>query len=1290
MTNVQTSRRHSCCRLLQALCLVAAFNASTPAAEAQGVFDQFGSSNSGSSAGASELLDVNRRSFGVNTRIGHVTGNSVGRIDPVTYLNVAPYFNFGPTAFIFDLQMGRANEGGLTGHAGGVFRTFVEEWDVVTGISAHHSRDDISGALFRTWGLGVDIMSDTWEARANYVRPNGTTSRIANQRIDETTAAFSGNSIIFDRIDTVAEALEGFDVEVGSLLFADAEDRFKLRGFMGAYRYFSPAVPHFTGWKTHVQADVMKRLELDLALTEDTQFKTTVSFNAVVHFGGFKADDYTSKSAIHRLADPVRRNLSVPTVQGNVVVPGIEAINPVDGLPYQVVHVDENDTVGPFTGTVEAPLMSLTAGLGVPDTDIVFVHAGGVYDTAPDNMITVGPGQRVFGEGLISAVTGDRIVDSTIPVLDLGDLTLPSSPVFSASGGTLARPTLSGAAGDAVTLLEGSQFGGFVVSGAAGAGITSDDMGDTRVHDTLVENTTGAGIFLQNTTGVTTIVNTIISGAVGPAFHVDGGTGSIGYGTTSVDLDPSFSNILNSSQQAVLIENMTAAGQVSMLGTTITDTGGTGIDILNNDGNATIDNVTVTSSTATGIRVLNSNGNYVFRDTVRANTLITGATQESILIDGLGATGTVTFESVIINGRNDAGINITNNSGSVEFLNDVSMGLPNAGAEAGVSVSNAQATSVVSFDSGLSITGSSGRGIELLNNLDGSQFNTAGTTSISLTLGESIFMTGQSGVVLFDGTVGITDRLERGISIQSSDGTIAFAGGASIDNIDEMVFVNRTPAVDIQDSEATVLFSALTIANALGDPAIPTTAGVHMANNLAGATNTALINLGTVDIVGQDGPGIFGLNNTSITVARGTIEMLNGAAVDIEESGWDIMLDQVQSDGSDFGIRLVNAAPPVDNSFIAGATEDTIGGAGGSLLNHAVASAIFTNAGEVRLRGIDFVGAPTGILLRNSGLDEDDDQILELRQAQFESMADRSVDAQNLLTLSVFNSNFQTPGLSESILLTYNETLNDIDTTVFTAFDNPYEVFIEQTVFENDVNDNVRIFAEAGAADAHLDVSVFNNVVNMLGDDFLIDQTAFEVDWNGPNRVLFSGNAVAMAGIDTTDTQIGFDIRNRSTTDEMLLSIVTNQLTSSDIGAIGIDIETAGPSDMLIENNLFTFSETGSTGARFDTAPDTELFLTNNLFRFEEDGGTGFRFTELNQPTAIAINGNVVQLFDDAGGIESGFLATFLNGTINLSGNVNNIVELINPGDATALIENPFTFAGNTNGTFIGNGAFVP
>jgi len=608
--------------LLVVLCV---FVSCASAQQGAGPFGQVGLQNS---ARASEILNVNRRAFGVGVRGGHVTGNTVGRINPVTHLNLSPYFNFGPTAFIADLQLGRANEGGLTGHAGGVFRTFVEEWDVVTGVSIHHSRDELTGTQFRTWGLGVDILTDAWEGRVNYVRPNGVRSRVVNQRIDQTTAAFAGNSIVFDRIDTVAEALEGVDLEVGHRLFEGLNDQVDIRGFVGAYRYFSDSIPRFTGWKTHVRADIRDHLELDLALTEDTQFQTTVSFSAVIHFGGFRADDYTSRSAIHRLADPVRRSVSVPTVETNVTVGGVAAVNPVDGLAYRVVHVDENDVVGPFLGTVEAPLTSITTGLADPMADLVFVHAGGVYAAGPDNSITVGPGRRVFGEGLIPAVTDDRNVVSTLPVLGLGERSLPNSPTFQASidaGTPLMRPTLSGAVGDSVTLMEGSEFGGFIVSGSGGAGITSDNAGTTAIHDTLVEGTTGAGIFLQNTIRSTDILNTIISGTTGPAFHVNGGTGEISFRSSSTGLDPSFANIINGSQESVLIENTAATSIVNMFGATISDTGGTGVVIRNANGNANIDNTTVNGSSANGILVMNSNGLYSFRDSIRASTTVSNS-----------------------------------------------------------------------------------------------------------------------------------------------------------------------------------------------------------------------------------------------------------------------------------------------------------------------------------------------------------------------------------------------------------------------------------------------------------------------------------------------------------------------------------------------------------------------------------------------------------------------------------------------------------------------------------------
>jgi len=1310
MTNVQTSRRHSCCRLLQAVCLIAAVNTITPDAVAQGLFDQFNSSNSGVSAGASELVDVNRRSFGVNTRIGHVTGNSVGRIDPVTYLNVAPYFNVGPNAFIFDFQMGRANEGGLTGHAGGVFRTFVEEWDVVTGISAHHSRDDISGVLFRTWGLGVDVASDTWEARANYVRPNGTTSRIASQSIDQTSGAYMGNNIVFDRIDTVAEALEGFDLEVGSLLFADAEDRVKLRGFMGAYRYFSPAIPHFTGWKTHVQADVMKRLELDLALTEDTQFKTTVSFNAVVHFGGFKADDYTSKSAIHRLADPVRRNLSVPTVQTNSVVSGIPAINPADGMPYQIVHVMENGNGGPFLGTVEAPLNSIATGLGVPGADVVFVHAGGTYAAAPDNMITVG-NQRVFGEGLISATTG-QIVESMIPIAGLTDeLILPGSPTFLASGMTLARPTMANAAGNAVTLLDGGEFGGFIVSAATGAGITSNNAGNVEVHDTLVENVLGAGILLQNTTGTTNFVDTVISGAGGPAFHVNGGNGVISFSAESVDTATPTASIVNSSQQAVLIENMTSGGTVRMLRASITDTGGAGIDILNNAAGtaATLDNITVTNSAANGIRILNSDGEYIFSNTRGGVTGIINAAMESILIENLGATApatatpSVAFNAITITGRNAEGIAVDNNFGAITFGAPVTIDTPSAGGTgAGVSVQTSQAGSSVSFNSGLSINGSNGRGIELTDNLADSIFSVdvSGSLALSNTAEEAFLIGTNAGDVEVNGPTTIASRSMSGISIQNSSGTIGF-GAVGITNVLDSV----SAAVDIQNSAADVSFADLTIDNAMGN--LGGGAGINLVSNMATGTTSGLTATQTfaeIDVTSVDGVGLFALNNTHLLIRAGRVDSTNAAAVDIEEvETRQVTLTELTStDSVDFGLRLVNAAPPTGNTFIVGSLET----GGGRVTNAVDQGALLQNAGQVTFNRMLIDANRIGVAAMNMGLTQDDDQFLRLFSVQVVDSVIQGVNAENVTTVQILDSFFEDNGTdgtlgAESVLLTYSEIPTDV-----IGNDEVFDYTVEiggatqnsETVIVDNTDDAIRIQSVGNGDGAAISVNIFSTAFTLDGvvDPIDTEDAAVVFDWEGVANVRLVNNLVTLTGANDADDDEGdtrgFIINTRSPTELLTLDVFSNLVMSTDFGSIGLDVETAGPSDINVGffgQNTFQLSGPDSIGIRMDLADTANVDLSNNLVELA-NGGVGFQFDLVEAPSLITINNNLIRFGDALDLNTRGINFRSISGIVNLQGNQNNVIEVFGSPGTSPLV--PFfpAVTNSINGGIIVNGVFVP
>ena len=1267
MTNVQTSRRPSYFGVMLALSLAAVVSAISPAARATGPFSVSRASVSG---GASEVIEgVNRRAFGTVFRGGHAMGDQVGRQDALSHISLAPYFNTGPALFMMDARLGRANKGGLTWSFGGVLRTFAEEWNVVTGANIYHSRDNITGTHLRTWGFGVDVLANTWEARANYVRPDGESSALTSQTIDQSSAVFAGNHIVFNRRDTVAEALEKLDVEAGLRLPAGPvlSENVSLKGFVGAYRFQGETISATTGWKTRLLAEVGECLELGVGLNQDTLQDTLVFFNAAVRFGGFKAQDFTKSSAIQRLADPVRRDLTVASLRTDVVVPGVVAINPSDGQPVIVRHVSENDTVGPFLGTVEDPLQSISTALGLPGTDIVLTHAGGLYNAAPDNAVTLGSNMSLFGEGMITTINGDRVTMNTIPLMGIAEeLILPSSPTFLADT-TLARPTLLGAAGNSVTLAANTRFGGFVVDSAGGAGIVSNNAAGTTIRDVQIQNTAGDGILLTNTTGTTSIIDTVITGAGGPALHVDGGDGSIGLLSNSDSLIPSFSHIENSSQQIILIENLAAGGIVNTTGATLNDTGGRGVEILNSAGNVTIDNAQIVNSTANGIRVLNSTGIYNFRNSIQPNTFITNAAQQSILIEGLGATGQVTFGALQIDDSNGEGIDINSNSGRISFIDSVILGTPNG---AGVSVDSSQTGSSVHFYDGLTVSGSGGSGIGLTNNVAGATFTVDGAVGLTGTTQESILISMQRGSVAFNDSVTISNRGNQGISIQNSSGGIAFAGAVDINNEQSVL----TPAVDIQNSESNIVFSSLGILDAMGNAGGG--AGVNLVGNLAGGTSAALHTYKTVNISTVDGVGFFANNNNKIRILDGMIVSDGAAAVDLEESIWSVSLGSVSSaDSPDYGIRLVNAAPPADSSFAVNEELSVpAAGTGGIIEGAAIAAAQLENAGQVRLRGMQFDGNAQGIVLTNSGLAEDDDQTLELVDSAFLNTSGQAISAQNLSTLLVEDSLFDGGGTN---LLTYNERINDPDTTTVGQFDNPYEVFWRRNVMDS----TVTVQGLAGASDAHLNVEYTNNLVTL-------DETAVAVDWTGPSRVLLSSNAVTLNG-----GEDALDVVHRSTTDEMLLSILSNQLVATDVNSAGVNVETFGPSDILVDSNEFTFAGLDSTGMKFNLAPDTEFFLSNNQLRFDADGGAGVIFSRVNQPSVFTINNNQVGLFDDGPLIEEGLRFLTAIGSPVLVGTVDNQIFLLesdDPAPAPAFIEIPFSFGGTFNGQIIINGGLQP
>jgi hypothetical protein len=988
-----------------------------------------GGSPSGS---ASEVVESNRNGFGMSFRGGHVAGDTVGRSESATHFNLSPYINIEDGLFFGDTRLLVANQGGLAWSFGGGYRHYIADWDVVVGGNSYIDQDQLTNVDLQQWGAGAEILAYGWEARGNYYQTYGDTFGSDGSRVDQSSVAFVEKNIQYTRIDSFASGLGGWDSEIGFLLPGEISEKIDLRAFGGAYAYDSDQIDQFAGWSSRIQADIAKWLELGLKVTNDRVFDTTVSFNVAMHFGGFRSQEHTQRSAIQRFSEPVRRNLNVVTAVTDVSNPGQIARDPVTNQPFVVAHVNSNYN-GPFNGTVNNPFNTLGAGLGDNTADIVFVHAGSQFTNLPTVNLT--EGQKLFGEGNIPG--GGRFVTNTLN-LDIGQLNLPSSPTLTANPSFL-RPILQQSTGNAVNLANNSQFSGFIVDSPTGVGIFGNQTSGVVINDVLVRNSAGSGIRLNNSTGATKIQNTIIENTAGNAFHVDGGGGTITFLSTQSNnsTQPSFASILDtdgSNAFLVLVENMTAGGNVNMLTSTVSATGGRGIRVQNNAGDVTIDNARVVNSTGNGIAIVDSSGDYLFRNTIRLaenenllngttnGTYVSGAAGDAILIDGLQTGGTVAMRNVIVEKRNAAGIRVNNSDGAVTFSREPATADTNLittsaeirgavnGTAAAVQVTNSQNDGSVTFTRDLRIgtftetinnntvvrAGSNGRGVNLSGNAVGSQFSVSGITSIASAAGESIAIVGDNSAVNFAGGAVINNRTGTGILIDStnfdnSGASIVFGGGVSIANTAE----NRaaTSGVIVNNSRAGVTFNGLGVSFVTGadaivltgnrsDPADPTVIG------------DAVIRLGrlTVEEEINNGRGIFALNNDAIIstdvltdgFVGGAIATNGAAAIDIENSGINLQLQSVSSSGApDFGIRLVdtnkvNGAEGARNRFFVtgnGALDAngflSKNGSGGEIIDAGTAGVQLEDAGQVQLQQMSLSNNLVGINVENTIRDRD-------------------------------------------------------------------------------------------------------------------------------------------------------------------------------------------------------------------------------------------------------------------------------------------------------------------------------
>jgi hypothetical protein len=714
---------------------------------------------------------------------------------------------------------------------------------------------------------------------------------------------FVGHQLLYDNLLTYGNALRGVDWELGIPVPGRIPRRHDLKVFGGAYYYNGSGTEGFTGWKARAQANVVQNLTVQLEVFNDQIFDTSVVFGATWTYGGFRQADDQKRTQFDRMTEMVRRSYNMIVAKVPVLDPGKVAINPLTSNPYFFEHVASYAPLAGANGTVEHPWQTLNeaqtalnAIIPVPAQqagNIIFVHANSVYDTAPDNTVTLIPTVRILGEG--------NGVIHTVPIAGLGNVQLPRATNFT------NRPIFSNQAGNAVTLVSGtsaapSEFSGFQIgdptaagSGPAGIGIIGDGVTNVVVNQTNVNFAQGDGVFLNNLTGPVSMLGTVINnvGNVNSAIdglHIVGGTGSLNFGIEPFTQKRSAIN--NTGGYSLEIDGTARGSSINLTGSDINDgtlptaTGlrGGGILLNNIDGTVFVDNVTIvntqtdanttghgidiegTAATALtparglgqiaflgGIGIDNPAGDGIHIQNMQATPTGTPSNVRFILpnpVNGVLAPG------IRITNRNAGGINMLNNNGNIAFLEPVSIqtsGNPLAAAiDYEGNGGSATFLSIVpsSSPNQIQISGGGGNGIQIgstVPNLITSTFRVTGTTNIQQIAGTSLLIGDPTAVVgspvsnlaaVSFGDVSIDNRGQFGIQVIDVGNGVQFNGTTTVANTSNSLF----SAVDIRLNQASgvnpqingdVTFKTLNILAAQGPVAVPVVngAGLNVVNN---------------------------------------------------------------------------------------------------------------------------------------------------------------------------------------------------------------------------------------------------------------------------------------------------------------------------------------------------------------------------------------------------------------------------------------------------------------------------
>jgi hypothetical protein len=884
------------------------------------------------------LLSVQVRAAGISGQ-GPVQDLSIFPVE------LFPFFLMDRQLYFADLRAFPTVDGTFGGNVGFGYRLYNPSLDRVFGISGWYDADGTRDPYLQQLGLSLETYGRWWDFRANLYLPIGQTDQQTSLTPIADSTKFVGSNVVYDQLQGYIAAMGGVDFEVGVPIPGKFAEDHNVRVYGGYYYFTDDHGDHIAGGSARIQANLYQGVDASVQVTNDNFFDTRVFAGLSWTFGPLHRSETSDTSQQARLGEHVTRNYTVLAPTRSQVDSNIVAVDPATGSPYTFAHVNSAASPG-GNGTINSPFQTIAAAEAT-DATIVFVHANSVFSGSGATLV-MNQGQALVGDG--------GGLQHTLAVAN-GNIILPHAL------GSTSLPVLDSSTGIAITLASGALVSGFTITNAANNAIFGNGVSNVGIQNVNINNSGGDGILLVNSTGSVKIANATITNSAGNGLSLEGGTANI-----------TVAGSVSGSQGYDLIVANTGSGTIDLTGLQLPGSGSQGVLLFNNAGNVSFDNLSVLNSAGRGIDIEGGTGQLQFAGT----TTVSGATAESVNIQNLLSTGSVTFDNLSINHRLGPGLAIDQSSGTVAVT-----GTTNITNEIGSSAS------------GISITNSSGN----------TTFGGAVTISNAAT---------NPGVSLQTNT-GVTTFSSLNVTSVNSTGLFANQGGTLVVNNAQTAGVGGAissingTAVDIENTNMNVNLALVSSSNSAAGIKLIASPGSFLvtgdANNSVGTGGTiqsdtigvVLQNTGTVGLLGMtltsNGLGIqaqnvqkLGIGNTTISGSSSfgvdalNVGLLNVTGSTFTGNGAASIRSQYNQLGAytlNVGSTTLNSTT-ADNLLIA-----ALSGSEGSTLTTSVQSNTFTN-GATNTAGINLnwngnlsatiegnsfagtAGSNTGVLINNA------------------------------------------------------------------------------------------------------------------------------------------------------------------------------------------------------------------------------------------------------------------------------------------------------------------------------------